>query len=159
MTLLATTSSTTGKKISKQGFHMSKFRTPVDAVIFSLGMWWISDIAHLHSLLSADSEKILQSTSNHVAKRSFLYSSRVKGYINSLSHERKGGCYQEWNALTCCYVSAKRLTIQDKKLSIRFIKIFSGIFANRVKNAKLFTSYSGEAFLHPNIKEVRNLAT
>ena len=38
MTLLATTSSTTGKKISKQGFHMSKFRTPVDAVIFSLGM-------------------------------------------------------------------------------------------------------------------------
>lgn len=30
---------------------------------------------------------------------------------------------------------------------------------NRVKNAKLFTSYSGEIFLHPKIKEVRNLAT
>lgn len=26
-------------------------------------------------------------------------------------------------------------------ISIRFIKNFSGIFANRVKNAKLFTSY------------------
>ena len=42
MALLATTSSTMEKKISKQGFRMSKFRTPVDAVIFSLGMWWIS---------------------------------------------------------------------------------------------------------------------
>nr|DAI40607.1 MAG TPA: hypothetical protein [Caudoviricetes sp.] len=31
---------------------------------------------------------------------------------------------------------------------------------NRVKNAKLFASYSGEIFLHhPTIKEVRNLAT
>lgn len=38
MTLLATSSSTTEKKISKQGFRMPKFRIPVDAVIFSLGM-------------------------------------------------------------------------------------------------------------------------
>jgi hypothetical protein len=38
MTLLATTSSTTEKKISQQGFRMPKFRIPVDAVIFSLGM-------------------------------------------------------------------------------------------------------------------------
>nr|DAU95818.1 MAG TPA: hypothetical protein [Caudoviricetes sp.] len=44
-------------------------------------------------------------------------------------------------------------------ISIRFIKNFSGIFANRVKNVKLFTSYSGEIFLHPKIMEVRNLAT
>jgi len=32
MTLLATTSSTTEKKISQQGFRMSKFRMPVNAV-------------------------------------------------------------------------------------------------------------------------------
>lgn len=38
MTLLATTSSTTEKEISKQGFRTDKFRMPVDAVIFSLGM-------------------------------------------------------------------------------------------------------------------------
>jgi hypothetical protein len=38
MTLLATTSSSMEKKISKQGFRMPKFRIPVDAVIFSLGM-------------------------------------------------------------------------------------------------------------------------
>jgi len=39
-------------------------------------------------------------------------------------------------------------------ISIRFIKNFSGIFANRVKNVKLFTSYSGEAvLLHQKIKE------
>jgi hypothetical protein len=38
MTLLATSSSTTEKKISKQGFRIDKFRMPVDAVIFSLGM-------------------------------------------------------------------------------------------------------------------------
>ena len=38
LTLLAITSSNTEKEISKQGFHMSKFITPVDAVIFSLGM-------------------------------------------------------------------------------------------------------------------------
>lgn len=45
--------------------------------------------------------------------------------------------------------------IQDEKILIRFIKKFSGIFANRVKNVKIFTSYSGGAFLlHPKIKEV-----
>lgn len=38
MTLLATTSSSMEKKISKQGFRMPKFRMPVDAVTFSLGM-------------------------------------------------------------------------------------------------------------------------
>ena len=38
MPLLATTSSSAEKEISKQGFRMSKFITPVDAVIFSLGM-------------------------------------------------------------------------------------------------------------------------
>ena len=56
-TLLATTSSSTEAEISKQGFRMPKFRMPVDALTFSLGMWWISGIALPHSLLSADSEK------------------------------------------------------------------------------------------------------
>ena len=36
MTLLATTSSTTEKKISKQGFCLSKFRMPVDAILSSM---------------------------------------------------------------------------------------------------------------------------
>lgn len=57
MALLATTSSTMEKKISKQGFRMSKFRMPVDAVTFSLGMWWINGITLPHSLLSTVPEK------------------------------------------------------------------------------------------------------
>ena len=38
MTLLATTSSTTEKKISKQGFRLSKFRMPVNAATLRMVM-------------------------------------------------------------------------------------------------------------------------
>ena len=38
MTLLAATSSTTEEEISKQGFRMSKFRIPVDAILSSMAM-------------------------------------------------------------------------------------------------------------------------
>ena len=57
MTLLATSSSTTEKKISKQGFRIDKFRMPVDAVIFSLGMWWISAVALPRFLVFSSSRK------------------------------------------------------------------------------------------------------
>ena len=57
MALLATTSSSTEEEISKQGFRMDKFRMPVDAVIFSLRMWWISGVASPYSVLLAVREK------------------------------------------------------------------------------------------------------
>jgi hypothetical protein len=38
MTLLATSSSTTEKKISKQGFRLSKFRMPVNAAALRMVM-------------------------------------------------------------------------------------------------------------------------
>ena len=81
MTLLATTSSSTEEEISKQGFRMDKFRMPVDAVIFSLGMWWSS--TPQISCSQQFQKKISQSASNRVAKRSFLYSYE---WANSKKH-------------------------------------------------------------------------
>ena len=125
MTLLATTSSSMEKKISKQGFRMPKFRMPVDAVTFSLGMWWISGIALPHSLLSAVPEKIFSICFKSCRKMVFSLQFKSEGNINFPSHERKGGNHQKWNARICCYVSTKRLTIQDEMISNRLIKNFS----------------------------------
>ena len=93
MTLLATTSSSTEKEISKQGFRMSKFRIPVDAILSSMAMWWIRGVASPIPCYQQFQKKILQFASNRVAKRSFLYSPRVKGNTNFPSHKQKGGCY------------------------------------------------------------------
>ena len=139
MTLLATTSSSMEKKISQQGFRMPKFRIPVDAVIFSLGMWWISAVALPRFLVFSSSRKKFCNPLQIVSQSGVFSTVRVwRGYINFPSHEQKGGCCQEWAALVYCYVAAKRPTIQDEVISNCLLKNFFLNFCESRKKRQIF---------------------
>lgn len=156
MALLADTSSSIEKKISKQGFCLSKFKMPADAITFCLGMWWISGIALPHSLLSAVPEKnfAIRFKSCRKTVVSLQFKSEGVYKFPPRMNGKEVAIKNEMLSPTAMFPpSAQRFRM--KWFQTTSSKIFPEFFVNRVKTVKFFTSYIGEAFLlYPKIKEV-----